>query len=37
MEFGNSAAFLCITRPGAMPSVPFRKEVDEFIKKYEIK
>ena len=30
MNFGNSAAFLCITRYGAMPSMPWRKEVDEF-------
>ena len=37
MEFGNTAAFLCITKNGAMPSMPFRKDVDEFIKKYDIK
>jgi sugar/nucleoside kinase (ribokinase family) len=36
MEFGNSSAFLCITKNGAMPSMPHRKEVDEFIKKYGI-
>jgi ribokinase len=37
MEFGNSAAFLCITRLGAMPSMPVRKEVDEFMQAYSIK
>lgn len=37
MEFGNSAAFLCITKLGAMPSMPLREEVDHFMKKYEIK
>ena len=36
MEFGNSAAFLCITRSGAMPSMPLRKDVDQFITKYGI-
>jgi sugar/nucleoside kinase (ribokinase family) len=35
-EFGNSAAFLCITRSGAMPSMPLRKDVDQFITKYGI-
>lgn len=34
MRFGNSAAFLCITQLGAMPSMPWRKEVDAFIAKY---
>jgi len=24
MAFGNSAAFLCITKKGAMPSMPLR-------------
>lgn len=28
MLFGNSSAFLCITKKGAMPSLPWRKEVD---------
>ncbi len=28
MEFGNCSAFLCITKKGAMPSMPARKEVD---------
>ena len=37
MEFGNSSAFLCITKLGAMPSMPLRKEVDDFMVKYEIK
>lgn len=34
MRFGNSAAFLCITKLGAMPSMPWRKEVDEFNNKF---
>ena len=34
MRFGNSAAFLCITKLGAMPSMPWRKDVDQFINKY---
>ncbi len=34
MRFGNSAAFLCITKKGAMPSMPLRKDVDSFIDKY---
>lgn len=37
MEFGNSAAFLCITKSGAMPSMPLRKDVDQFINSYGIK
>lgn len=37
MEFGNSSAFLCITKSGAMPSMPWRKDVDAFIQKYNIK
>ena len=37
MLFGNSAAFLCITKNGAMPSMPDRKSVDEFMAKYQIK
>ena len=36
MEFGNSAAFLCITQKGAMPSMPLREQVNEFIAKYGI-
>lgn len=32
--FGNASAFLCITKKGAMPSLPYRKDVDEFIKNY---
>ena len=34
MRFGNSAAFLCITRNGAMPAMPSRQEVDNFIQHY---
>ena len=34
MRFGNSSAFLCITKLGAMPSMPWRKDVDAFINKY---
>ena len=28
MRFGNSSAFLCITKTGAMPSMPLRSDVD---------
>ena len=34
LMFGNASAFLCITKKGAMPSLPYRKDVDEFIKNY---
>jgi ribokinase len=30
-EFANYAAALCITRPGAYPSIPTRIEIEEFI------
>jgi len=36
MMFASSAAFLCITKHGAMPSLPLQKEVDEFMVKYEL-
>ena len=36
MMFGNSAAFLCITSFGAMPSMPLRKQVDQFMQTYVI-
>jgi ribokinase len=36
MEFGNSAAFLCITQRGAMPSMPLREQVNEFMIKYGV-
>lgn len=32
--FGNVAAFLCITKKGAMPSLPYRKDVNEFYKNF---
>lgn len=31
MEYANTAAFLCITKFGALPSLPFASEVAEFI------
>ena len=34
MRFANTAAFLCITKLGAMPSLPLREDVDAFMKKY---
>lgn len=34
MLFANSAAFLCITKLGAMPSMPWRHEVEDFLGKY---
>lgn len=36
MMFACSSAFLCITKMGAMPSMPTREEVDKFIEKYEL-
>ena len=36
MLFGNCAAFLCITKHGAMPSMPRREEVDGFRQKFKI-
>jgi len=34
MTYGSAAAFLCITKHGAMPSMPKSDVVDEFIAKY---
>ena len=34
MNFGNTSAFLCITKYGAMPSMPFRNEVEHFRETY---
>ncbi|CAD8169824.1 unnamed protein product [Paramecium octaurelia] len=34
MHFGSASAFLCITKHGAMPSMPKFETVDNFIKKY---
>lgn len=34
LMFGNVSAFLCITKKGAMPSLPYRKDVDDVIKTY---
>lgn len=31
MRFANSAAFLCINKLGAMPSLPYREDVDNFM------
>ena len=36
MVFANSAAFICITRKGAMPSMPSREEVEKFMVQYKI-
>jgi len=36
MLFANASAFLCITKVGAMPSMPAREDVDKFIEKYEL-
>jgi ribokinase len=33
VEFANAAAALSVTKFGAQPSIPYRKEIDEFIKK----
>lgn len=35
--YGNSAAFLCITKKGAMPSMPSKESVDKLQVDYEIK
>lgn len=37
MVFANSCAFICITRYGAMPSMPHEKEVTDLISKYSLK
>jgi sugar/nucleoside kinase (ribokinase family) len=37
MLFASCAAFLCITKHGAMPSLPKKTEVDEFMMKYNLK
>lgn len=37
MLFASCSSFLCITKHGAMPSMPRREEVLEFMKKYEVK
>ncbi len=34
MQFGNASAFLCITKSGAMPSLPVRADVDKFLETY---
>ncbi len=34
LVFGNCAAFLCIIKKGAMPSLPWRKDLDVFLDKY---
>ena len=35
--YGNSAAFLCITKKGAMPSMPSRESVDKLQADYALK
>ncbi len=30
-RFANAAAALCVTRPGAQPSMPWRREIDRFL------
>jgi len=34
MRFASAAAFLCITRKGALPSMPTLHEVEEFLSKH---
>jgi len=34
MNFANAAAFLCITKKGAMPSNPTKQEHEAFVTKY---
>lgn len=34
MKFASASAFLCITRHGAMPSMPRLESVNEFMQKY---
>lgn len=34
--FGNSAAFLCITKKGAMPSMPHREEVNKLVEEFQL-
>lgn len=34
LMYGNVSAFLCITKQGAMPSLPWKKDVEEFYKNY---
>jgi sugar/nucleoside kinase (ribokinase family) len=36
MLFGNVAAFLCITKMGAMPSMPDRVTTNTFIEEYNL-
>lgn len=36
MIFGNSAAFLCITKKGAMPSMPDRPTTNHFIEEFNL-
>jgi sugar/nucleoside kinase (ribokinase family) len=36
MLFGNVAAFLCITKMGAMPSMPDRTATNTFIEEFDL-
>ena len=36
MKFANAAAFLTVTKQGAMSSIPNLEEVKELIKNYEL-
>lgn len=37
ITFAHSSAFLCITKRGAMPSMPERTDVDKFMEDYLLK
>lgn len=36
IRFANAASALCVTRMGAQPSAPYRKEIDEFLSQARI-